>query len=643
MSTIQKYQGVQRVTVTETVDSRSLNEILLHSQCTSLNLKNYAGQNFLALSSEYKNLQELTVSGTDLVSLEGIDKFPNLKSVKIKGGNLVLLSDSLAKLVRLEKLDISGNKVSDLSVLENLCVNQLKTLFVDTPESRDVMSDLKHSEDPEYVIKSSLIKHLKTFGVLDKKQRELFTKSHDVKSILRYIEHWYNAYIFPIHNHAHEAQINKKPPMQFPEIIQTLFGDSEPPFVVYHMFRSLDTSLHMKLYLHCRDIVTQVRSTIHSFTEMKALQAESKKNAILGQCYNYIVSTLGLTNDDIGNVFALLYSLVKSMKAQRAETDQKTIQKKGSKVASAASAASKSSDDTMTPVEKITFIIYNIEVLEDFFHPEVEYRDYKFTVDESVFSPEMLFRELVFEIRGSTCEKYNFAEYSANQVRNEFEANLKEEAVKVKFDSKDDHQRDGHRRTHDDDDEEEIPTTRRHRPRHHSDDDDEEQLIASACDVPSTEDDVPPTEGDVPPTKKSPSVDKTIMRLDPHKQIRSLSMLNMENNCVTDTSFMRYSSIAALNMDGNNIDDYSGVYNLHNLVNWKTNDMCFGKDRANEFFTKFMDTKNHIDMTHGIYRAVTLTRLVLLMQMMYSLAEQYNEDGQQPTDQSPLSKFLVPL
>lgn len=67
----------------------------------------------------YRNLEKLTVTGHDLVSLQGIEHLPLLKSLDISHNNLLNL-EGLQHLGRLVSLDVSYNEVAEIRPLAGL-------------------------------------------------------------------------------------------------------------------------------------------------------------------------------------------------------------------------------------------------------------------------------------------------------------------------------------------------------------------------------------------------------------------------------------------------------------------------------------------------------------------------------------------
>ncbi|KAK7604253.1 hypothetical protein V9T40_004526 [Parthenolecanium corni] len=107
---------------------------------TDLNLDNCRSPNITGLTEEFTNLENLSLMNVGLTSLKGFPKLPNLKKLELSQNRISNGLHVLLSCPKLTELNLSGNKIKDLTPLEPL--KDLKSLKkLDLSNNETIMID----------------------------------------------------------------------------------------------------------------------------------------------------------------------------------------------------------------------------------------------------------------------------------------------------------------------------------------------------------------------------------------------------------------------------------------------------------------------------------------------------------------------
>jgi len=90
------------------------------SEITQLNLDNCRSTQVIGLSSEFTNLEFLSLINVGLTSLKGFPKLEHLKKLELSDNRLSTGFENLSGCTNLKTLNLSGNKIKDVKALEPL-------------------------------------------------------------------------------------------------------------------------------------------------------------------------------------------------------------------------------------------------------------------------------------------------------------------------------------------------------------------------------------------------------------------------------------------------------------------------------------------------------------------------------------------
>lgn len=97
-------------------------------EITELNLDNCRATLIEGLTSDFKNLETLSLINVGLTTLKGFPSLPNLKKLELSDNRISGSLSLLQGCNKLTHLNLSGNKIKDIETLEPLGLIELKSL-----------------------------------------------------------------------------------------------------------------------------------------------------------------------------------------------------------------------------------------------------------------------------------------------------------------------------------------------------------------------------------------------------------------------------------------------------------------------------------------------------------------------------------
>lgn len=94
--------------------------VCLYTQIKELNLDNCRGPVITGLTSDFVNLESLSLINVGLTSLKGMPKLPNLKKLELSDNRISSGLNLLHTSPKLTHLNLSGNRIKDVATLEPL-------------------------------------------------------------------------------------------------------------------------------------------------------------------------------------------------------------------------------------------------------------------------------------------------------------------------------------------------------------------------------------------------------------------------------------------------------------------------------------------------------------------------------------------